>query len=145
MAEVSPTLQAEFTNEILRDFAVNLDKVLKSRLLQIGGKAPHITVRLLRYEIMEARASDISAQYRLFFQDSGRLSEMRRLRPGQQLPVDDIIAWIRRGRSSLFRFVPGYEQKPNNLSLAQQEERIAFAIAKSKMKGTVRKRKERKG
>lgn len=141
MIEYTPALQAEFTNKILSDFANGLDQVLKSRLSSISPKVPHSTIQNLRYEIMEANASDISARYGLYFQDSGRHSEMRKLSGGKPLPIDVIMDWIRRGRENLFSKTPGYQQKSEGLSRAKKTERVATAIAFSKAKGTIRRGK----
>lgn len=134
MKEVSPQLQAAFTNKLLNDFAKGLQVVLKSRLSAIAGKVPNATLKLISYQIMEASASDISAKYMLYFQDSGRLSEMKNLRAGGQLPVEEILAWIRRGRAALFKSIPGYGREAGAIEQAKKEERIAWAIAKSKGK-----------
>ena len=138
--EVTPAIQAEFTNRLLNDFARGLDQVLKGRLRKISGKVPHSTISLIRFNIMEANAGDISADYRLYFQDSGRLSEMKNLKGGKQLPVDEIIAWIKRGRAGIIRGVPGYKGQSANIPRQKQIERVAFAIAKARGKKGQRRR-----
>ena len=82
--EYTPELQAEFTNEVLTQFAEGLDQVLRDRLNAISPKVPQSTIQNLRYQIMEANASNISAQYKLYFQDSGRQSEMKRLQKASE-------------------------------------------------------------
>ena len=144
MTEITPQIQADFTNKLLKEFAEGLDEVLKNRISAISGKVPSQTLSLIRYKIIEASASDISAKYELYFQDSGRLSEMKNLKGGNPLPVDAILEWIRRGRSSLFRKTPGYTKSPSRLSQAKKEERIATAIAFAKAKGTRRRGKKLK-
>jgi hypothetical protein len=141
--DVSPKTQADFTNELLKQFAVGLDDVLRQRLREISGKVPHHTIQNLRYQIMEASASDISAEWHLYFQDSGRISEMKKINPGKMLPVNSILEWIKRGRERLFSGIPGYKGE-SRLSKGKQLERIAYAIAVTKAKGTIRKKKERK-
>jgi len=143
MTEFTPDLQAKFTNQMLYEFATNLDRVLRDRLRSIAGKVPNVTLSLLRFEIMEANADDISAHYELFFQDSGRISEMKKINPGKVLPSDVILDWIKRGRQGLFRKTPGYTQQPGKLSEAKKMERIAYAIARTKSKGTRRSGKKK--
>ena len=140
---ITPQIQADFTNEVLQQFAQGLDKVLRERLRAISGKAPHQTIQNLRYHIIQANASNISAQWHLYFQDSGRHSEMKKLKGGKILPVAAILDWIKRGREKDFRLVPGYTHE-SRLSKAKQLQRIAWAIAITKAKGTIRKARERK-
>lgn len=141
--EVTPQIQADFTNQMLTEFAVGLDQVLQARLQEITGKVPHETIQLMRYEIMEANASDISARYSLYFQDSGRISEMKNLKGGRMVPVDQILAWIRRGRAGLFK-KKGSRGSGGAIANAREQEAIAFAIARSKKKAVKRRGKKLK-
>ena len=138
--EITPELQAAFTNKLLRDFAKGLDQVLKGRLQAIGGKVPNSTISLLSFNIMEASAADISAKYFLYFQDSARHSEMKNLKGGKMLPVEDILEWLTRGRANIIKNIPGYGQKPGNISRAKAMERVAWAIAISRGKKGQRRR-----
>lgn len=133
MAEFTPELQARFTNEMLNEFGRGLDQVLRARLAAISGNVPSQTVQLIRYQIMEASASDISAKYELYLQDSGRISEMRNINQKKRVPVEEIIAWIENGRRNIIRNVPGYQRIDNQLSERKQIERVAWAIARSKI------------
>jgi hypothetical protein len=142
--QYTPELQAQYTNELLEKFGRTLDQALKERLKEINPKVPSQTIQSLRYQIIEANASDISAQYFLYFQDSGRISEMRKISPGRVLPVDAILDWIKKGRQGLFSKTPGYQEGASSLDKAKKLERIASAIAVAKSKGTARKPKERK-
>lgn len=126
--EVTPELQAKFTNELLHEFAQALDVALRARLSEIAPKVPQETIQLLRYEIMEASASDISGKMQLILQDSGRLSEMKTINRQGMVPIEIIKDWVKRNRSK-FNRVPGYEGQPQRLSEAKQIERIAWAVA----------------
>ena len=138
--EITPAIQAEFTNRILGQFARGLDQVLKGRLRKISGRVPSSTISLIRFNIMEANAGNISADYRLYFQDSGRHSEMKNLKGGKQLPVDEIIAWIKKGRAGIIKTIPGYKSRGANIPREKQIERVAYAIAKYRGKKGQRRR-----
>lgn len=141
----TPEEQVAFVNEIMRNFAEGLDRSLRARLRDIDGKVPHETIKNLRYHIIEANVSKISAEWQLYFQDSGRHVEMKRLDIKKKtLNVDAILDWIKRGRASDFQEVPGYKEKPTRLSRAKQLERIAFVIAASRAKIKVKKLRERR-
>lgn len=141
--EFPPELQTKFTNELLTEFAQNLDKALRQRLLAIRPKVPSQTIQALRYEIMEAKAGEISAQYRLIFQDSGRHSEMKQLNYNKQLPVDVIMDWVERNKAK-FQTVSGYQERPRRLSENQQIKRIAWAIVRSRSRTIIRRGRKKK-
>lgn len=128
MSEVTPELQAKFTNELLNEFAAALDKALRENLSRISPKVPSQTIRAIRFSIMEASASDISAQLTLTFQDSGRISEMKVIERSKMVPIEVIKDWVQRNRKEFTR-VPGYQERPRHLNEAKQIERIAWSIA----------------
>lgn len=138
-----PELQAQFTNELLEDFAVQLDKALRERLLAIQPRVPSQTIQALRYEIMRARASDISAGFKLYFQDSGRISEMRRVNYTKQRPVEVIADWVKRNRAQ-FKQVPGSTDGGGGLSENERVNRIAWAIVRSQSRQVIRRGRRKK-
>lgn len=138
----TPLLQAKFTNEVMMEFAQGLDLVLRSALRQRAGRVPSQTIEALRYKFIEAHAGDISAKYELYFQDSGRHIDMKKLKANERAPVDQILDWVRRQGLGKFKRVPGYEERPQRLSEAKQLERIAAAIAVAKGKSRTRTRKQ---
>lgn len=141
--EFPPELQAKFTNELLDAFAVNLDKALRERLAQIRPRVPSQTISNLRYEIIRAKASDISAAFKLYFQDSGRISEMRNVSYTKQRPVDVIADWVKKNRSQ-FNKVPGYTNGAPKLTEQQRVNRIAWAIVRSQSKNVIRRGRKKK-
>lgn len=145
MTQLSPNIQADFTNQILSEWAKEVYQILIGQLREKVGHVPSSTAKNLAYKILMASASDVSARFQLFFQDSGRHVDMKRLQPGDVLPVDVIRAWVKRQGIQAFRKIPGYSRKRSarKLSNAQKIDRIASSIAISKSKGTVRKGKKR--
>lgn len=141
--EITPELQAKFTNELLQEFAEALDTALRARLSDIAPKVPQETIQLLRYEIMEASATDISAKMQLILQDSGRLSEMKQINRKGMVPIEIIKDWVKRNRSK-FKRVPGYEGQPQRLSEAKQVERIAWAVAINQRGVKIRRGKKKR-
>lgn len=142
---ITPEIQAAFTNKLLTEFATGLDQVLRARLAAIGGRVPEETIKLLRYNIIQASASDISAKYELYFQDSARISEMRNINQTKAPSVDDILDWLEK-RPQIVKTIPGYRQGVQPIRNRKSLERVAFAIAKSKvgqLKRSGRKLKER--
>lgn len=141
--EFPPELQAQFTNELLEAFAVNLDKALRERLAKISPRVPGQTIRNLRYEIIKAKGAEITAGFKLHFQDSGRISEMRNVTYTKQRPVDVIADWVKKNRSQ-FPKVPGYTDGAPKLTEQQKVSRIAWAIVRSQSKTVIRRGRKKK-
>lgn len=142
---IDPQLQADFINEVLTEWAQEIHVILLNQLREKMGSVPNETISNLRYKVMKASAIDLSAKFELFFQDSGRHVDMKQLRPGQRLPVDMILEWVKRKGLKAFRKVPGYPGgKISQLDEGSQLQRIASAIAIAKAKGTIRRGKKRK-
>lgn len=146
MTKLTPQEQADVTNNILKEWAEEVYQLLLQQLRERVGNVPSSTVRNLTYRLLLSSAGDLSARFELFFQDSGRHVDMKRLNPGDPLPIDVIIAWVKRQGVGSFRFVPGYDTKGESGNLSQQNkiQRIAAAIAFSKAKGTIKKGAARK-
>ena len=141
--EISPQAQAEFTNRLLHEFGAVLYSALKQNLRAISPRVPEETIRNLQYQIIEANAQDISAAFELSFQDSGRISEMRKIYQGKMVPLDVIREWVKKNRDQFSR-VSGYQNQPQRLSEAKQIERIAWSIAINRKGREIRLRGRKK-
>lgn len=146
MRMLTPKEQAAFLNEVLESWAEETEAVLKQQLRERAGHVPEETIRLLHYRLLLATSSNVSASFHLYFQDSGRHVEMKRLNYQRPLPASEIIDWVmkkgltRKRRKAL----PGYKKGARvKLSERQKAERIAYAIAFSKGKTRKRRKKSR--
>lgn len=146
MTKLTPQEQADVTNNILKEWAEEVHQLLLQQLRERTGNVPSSTVRNLTYRLLLSSAGDLSAKFELFFQDSGRHVDMKRLNPGNPLPIDVIIDWVKRKGSGSFSFVPGYDTKGEAGKLSEQDkiQRIAAAIAFAKAKGTIKKGEARR-
>ncbi len=140
--KLTPEDQAAVFNLVLRRFAEQLYAALKENL---GAKSPHVpnvTLQNLSDRVIAANANNIAGAYELWFQDSGRHVDMRRLREGKPTNLEAMREWVKEQGLSKFAHVPGYGDAPTKLSEAKQIERIADAISFSRARGIQKTRKQ---
>ncbi|MEL6803858.1 MAG: hypothetical protein AAFO91_08775, partial [Bacteroidota bacterium] len=131
--------QQEFINELLQDWAADVDAILRQELRKRVDRVPTETLRNLQYKVLKAASQDDSAKYFLSFQDSGRHVDMRRIdysRRPISFDKNFILQWVKKQGVNKFRFVPGYSAASRSqLSEEQQASRIASAIIVHKARG----------
>ncbi len=138
----TPKLEAQFINESLELWQKDLDKALREQLKAKAGRVPHETINKLKYAIAYASPGNLQASIELWFQDSGRLVEIKNKKFKGQLPVDVIADWVDRNYSRFEERSEIKRRKP--LSRKKRVQAIAWAIAVAKGKNTAdsRRRKE---
>lgn len=128
--------QQQFINDLLQDWAAEVERVLQAQIRKRGQHVPSETLANLRTVVIKAAAQDDVAGFQLIFQDSGRHVDMRQLSYRKKPISRDenfILNWVRRMGLNKFRAVPGYKKKGRiELSKEQQMGRIAAAIIHSK-------------
>lgn len=145
---ITPEQQAAFQNEILQEWAFEVERVLKDQLRDKVGFVPSDTLKALRFKVLEAAANDPSAQYFLTFNDSGRISEMKEIQFSKRpfaAGNNFILEWVKKYQQKFSGGeVPGYTATSRiGISREKQLSRIASAIIASKA-GQI-KRRDRKG
>lgn len=143
----TPYEQERFVNKVLDEWASDTLAELQSALKERYGFVPTETLEVMKWELFQA-ASGRPARASLSFQDSGRISEMRRVE-FRKAPItreeNFILEWVKKRGVEKFNNVPGYpDQSRVNISKEKQASRIASAIIFSKVGKIVTPRQRRK-
>ena len=83
-----------------------------------------------------------SPQITILYDEVGEYIGSRRLIYTQQAPADEILDYVKSPKFKM-KSIPGYENGASpNISIEKQQERIAFAIARSKYKNPKHRRRK---
>ena len=136
MAKLDRLTQQQLIARILQDWAVSVIQVLKDKLREKQGFVPSDTIQNMKARVIAAAAEGDTSVFSLSFQDSGRHTDMRRIKHRRRpiTPEENfILDWVKKKGVEKFKFVPGYTKETRmTISKEKQASRIASAIIISK-------------
>lgn len=134
----------DFINEVLRLWASNL---IRERIEAVRKEEAIASKELLQsyeFEIRKATIAQAGAAL-IAFQEQGRFLDMKRIDRGTyQIPIDDLIKWIKDVGLHAFRYLPSNQKKPLTGDRLLNE--LAWGISRTiKKKKRTKKRRRKLG
>lgn len=116
---------------------------MKAVFSQKKYRATGALANSLRLKITPSTAQS-SPDIIIYYDEAGEYIGKKRLIYTKQAPMEEMLAYVKSPKFKM-RSIPGYANGAANLSLEQKQERVAFALAKSKFTtGKHRRRKWKK-
>jgi len=116
--------------QMLQKYLADAEQTLKAKVRQRGIVANRQLLESIKGQIVSRAGGTIIGQ--LSFKTHGRFQDMARIKWTKMPPVDKLAKWVENKGIQNFAFVPG--SRPERLSAPEASRRIAWAIAKAKMR-----------
>lgn len=137
----APERLEAWLQEQLGDWAANTRLILTERLRKQKVVLTEDLIRSIEYQVVKASEEKVNS-VRLAFEDYGRHKDMRNLFYTQQPPVDVMEQFVRKVGLGKFKYVPGYKSMSSVPSESVAVRRIAWGIARGRLKNYKHKPKK---